>query len=312
MTYSSGSCALKVTGFTLVDANLRSDIMALGSFSIGDLPALLSIRADVSSCRPKVVKSVLVEYDGNSRCETNTPYTSFGDPSTTDLANNKGKYRGRVISPGNHTIKATPYDGEKCTGVVGKPLRQTFTAKVASVPVVAPVQAPVMVPVVAPVHPPRRPPVLPNTPTATPPVSAPAVVPVTVPAPVKAPIAAPVKVPVTAPVKAPVTAPVKAPVTAPVKAPVIAPVTTPVTAPILAGYRLPELLYPAEALEPYIDETTMMIHHDKHHATYVANLNKATEGKETVPVLDLMKNALDVTAIRNNGGGHYNHAFFLG
>ena len=54
----------------------------------------------------------------------------------------------------------------------------------------------------------------------------------------------------------------------------------------------------------------MKIHHDKHHATYVTNINKATEGKEEVPILDLMENALDATPVRNSGGGHYNHAFF--
>jgi Fe-Mn family superoxide dismutase len=51
----------------------------------------------------------------------------------------------------------------------------------------------------------------------------------------------------------------------------------------------------------------MKIHHDKHHATYVTNINKATEGKEEVPILDLMANALEATPVRNNGGGHYNH-----
>jgi Fe-Mn family superoxide dismutase len=54
----------------------------------------------------------------------------------------------------------------------------------------------------------------------------------------------------------------------------------------------------------------MKIHHDKHHATYVANINKATEGKDEVPILDLMENALDAGPVRNSGGGHYNHAFF--
>ena len=55
----------------------------------------------------------------------------------------------------------------------------------------------------------------------------------------------------------------------------------------------------------------MKIHLDKHHATYVANINKATEGKAEVPVLDLMESAIEAgPAVRNNGGGHYNHAFF--
>jgi len=86
---------------------------------------------------------------------------------------------------------------------------------------------------------------------------------------------------------------------------------TSVAAPVIANaYSVPDLQYPYEALEPVIDTPTMKLHHDKHHATYVANLNKATEGKDEVPILDLMENALDATPIRNNGGGHYNHAFF--
>jgi len=49
------------------------------------------------------------------------------------------------------------------------------------------------------------------------------------------------------------------------------------------AYSVPDLPYPYEALEPYIDTPTMKIHHDKHHATYVANINKATEGKARYP-----------------------------
>jgi superoxide dismutase, Fe-Mn family len=82
-------------------------------------------------------------------------------------------------------------------------------------------------------------------------------------------------------------------------------------APVVTNaYTVPDLPYPYEALEPYIDTPTMKIHHDKHHATYVANINKAMEGKDEVPILDLMENALDAGPVRNNGGGHYNHAFF--
>jgi len=77
------------------------------------------------------------------------------------------------------------------------------------------------------------------------------------------------------------------------------------------AYAVPDLKYPFEALEPYIDAPTMKIHHDKHHATYVANINKATEGKPDVDILELQLNALEAgPAVRNNGGGHYNHAFF--
>lgn len=76
------------------------------------------------------------------------------------------------------------------------------------------------------------------------------------------------------------------------------------------AYDLPDLPYPFDALEPYIDAPTMKIHHDKHHATYVANINKAMEGKKEVPILDLMADALEAGPVRNSGGGHYNHAFF--
>merc|ERR1740117_809100 len=77
------------------------------------------------------------------------------------------------------------------------------------------------------------------------------------------------------------------------------------------AYAVPDLQYSYEALEPYIDAPTMKFHHDKHHATYVANINKATEGKDEVDIRDLQLNALEAgPAVRNNGGGHYNHAFF--
>lgn len=84
-----------------------------------------------------------------------------------------------------------------------------------------------------------------------------------------------------------------------------------VAAPAVAGaYTVPDLQYGFDELEPYIDTPTMKIHHDKHHATYVTNINKATEGKDEVPILDLMEDALSATPVRNSGGGHYNHAFF--
>jgi superoxide dismutase, Fe-Mn family len=78
-------------------------------------------------------------------------------------------------------------------------------------------------------------------------------------------------------------------------------------------YKLPDLPYPYNALEPYIDEATMRLHHDKHHGTAVTNLNKATNDTKQpfkLPLLDLLKNALDVTPIRQNGGSHYNHGLF--
>ena len=84
-----------------------------------------------------------------------------------------------------------------------------------------------------------------------------------------------------------------------------------IAAPALANaYKLDDLPYAYDALEPYIDAPTMKFHHDKHHATYVANINKAREGKDEVPILELMADALEAGPVRNSGGGHYNHAFF--
>jgi len=84
------------------------------------------------------------------------------------------------------------------------------------------------------------------------------------------------------------------------------------------AYELPPLPYPKEALEPNIDAQTMEIHHDKHHAAYVANVNKAIAGKadlEKKSVEDLIRNLDAVPAdirgpVRNNGGGHANHSMF--
>lgn len=83
-------------------------------------------------------------------------------------------------------------------------------------------------------------------------------------------------------------------------------------------YTLPELPYAYDALEPYIDEETMHLHHDKHHNTYVTNLNAAIEkhpelGEKSVEELlaDFDSVPEDIkTAVRNNGGGHANHSFF--
>lgn len=91
------------------------------------------------------------------------------------------------------------------------------------------------------------------------------------------------------------------------------------TAPVPGGpYTLPPLPYPADALEPFIDARTMELHHDKHQGAYVANLNKAVAdypdlGK--MPVEDLLKDLNAVpekirVAVRNQGGGHYNHSLF--
>jgi Fe-Mn family superoxide dismutase len=79
------------------------------------------------------------------------------------------------------------------------------------------------------------------------------------------------------------------------------------------AFTLPALPYAHEALEPHIDATTMKIHHGKHHQAYVDNLNKAIAGteNENKSLEDLVKNAGTISpAVRNNGGGHWNHSFF--
>jgi superoxide dismutase, Fe-Mn family len=78
-------------------------------------------------------------------------------------------------------------------------------------------------------------------------------------------------------------------------------------------FKLPELPYPANALEPHIDEETMKIHHGKHHNAYVTNLNKAMEDEhiEASSIEEICKNVSRYSkAVRNNGGGHYNHSLF--
>ena len=89
------------------------------------------------------------------------------------------------------------------------------------------------------------------------------------------------------------------------------------SAPAVGPFKLPPLGYAFDALEPHIDAQTMEIHHDRHHATYVANLNKAVAGTdlETQTVEQLLKGLATVpekvrTAVRNHGGGHYNHTLF--
>ncbi len=82
-------------------------------------------------------------------------------------------------------------------------------------------------------------------------------------------------------------------------------------------FKLPELPYATDALEPVIDKETMELHHGKHHNTYVTNLNKAVEGtewadksiEEVVANLDQVPEDIR-TAVRNNGGGHLNHNLF--
>jgi Fe-Mn family superoxide dismutase len=84
------------------------------------------------------------------------------------------------------------------------------------------------------------------------------------------------------------------------------------------AHELPPLPYSFDALEPHIDAKTMEIHHDKHHAAYVTNLNKALEGNAALQALPIEKLLADLNqvpeaarmAVRNNGGGHYNHSMF--
>src|SRR5918998_3490382 len=84
------------------------------------------------------------------------------------------------------------------------------------------------------------------------------------------------------------------------------------------AYELPQLPYGYAALEPYIDEQTMHLHHEKHHNTYVTNLNaalakhpEADPGNVDVLISDLDSVPEDIrTAVRNNGGGHANHSMF--
>jgi len=79
------------------------------------------------------------------------------------------------------------------------------------------------------------------------------------------------------------------------------------------AFTLPALPYANDALEPHIDAATMEIHHDKHHNAYVTNLNKALEGKPEADssIDDIIANISKFPpAVRNNGGGHYNHSFF--
>nr|WP_068889827.1 superoxide dismutase [Pedobacter panaciterrae] len=79
------------------------------------------------------------------------------------------------------------------------------------------------------------------------------------------------------------------------------------------AFELPALPYATDALEPHIDKLTMEIHHGKHHQAYVTNLNKALEGKPEASqsIEEIVKNISKFpAAVRNNGGGHYNHSLF--
>jgi superoxide dismutase, Fe-Mn family len=83
------------------------------------------------------------------------------------------------------------------------------------------------------------------------------------------------------------------------------------------AYEVPPLPYDYAALEPHVDEATMRVHHDKHHQAYVDKVNAALEGTPLAdaPIEDVLRDLSQVpedkrTAVRNNGGGHYNHSLF--
>jgi len=79
------------------------------------------------------------------------------------------------------------------------------------------------------------------------------------------------------------------------------------------AFELPALAYATDALEPHIDKMTMEIHHGKHHQAYVDNVNKALAGTEgeNLKIEDLMKSISKYPmAVRNNGGGHFNHTLY--
>ena len=79
------------------------------------------------------------------------------------------------------------------------------------------------------------------------------------------------------------------------------------------AFELPKLNYAFNALEPHIDARTMEIHHGKHHQAYISNLNNAIAGSETekLSIVDICKNISNYpVAVRNNGGGHFNHDLF--
>lgn len=78
------------------------------------------------------------------------------------------------------------------------------------------------------------------------------------------------------------------------------------------SFELPKLGYAYDALEPTIDAKTMEIHHTKHHQAYIDNLNKAIEGTELEgkTIEEICQSGTDKPAVRNNGGGHFNHSLF--
>src|ERR1700710_1405787 len=86
---------------------------------------------------------------------------------------------------------------------------------------------------------------------------------------------------------------------------------------LVMAYEVPPLPYDYDALEPHVDEATMRVHHDKHHQAYVDKVNAALDGTDWAdkPIEEVLQNLNEIpddkrTAVRNNGGGHYNHSLF--
>lgn len=76
----------------------------------------------------------------------------------------------------------------------------------------------------------------------------------------------------------------------------------------MSNFTLPSLPYDYQVLEPFVDKETMVIHHTKHHQAYVDKLNAATNDRDVISIVQNIKNY--PVAVRNNGGGHYNHSLF--
>jgi hypothetical protein len=125
VTPPTSACKAAISGFTLVNADLKQDVMPLGDFNL--TKSRLNIRAEIAVCVPKVVDSVLLELDGKTRCERYEPYVVFGDEGITDVANNNARYFGNKIGKGDHMIMATPYSGSKCDGMAGATFIQAFS-----------------------------------------------------------------------------------------------------------------------------------------------------------------------------------------
>jgi hypothetical protein len=130
----TSTCPIEIDNFILVDTTERNDIMELSSYSQTSFPQNLTIRAAVPTtippqCKSESVNSVQFEFNGVPvRCESYMPYALFGDASRMDILDlSRANYYSKPIPIGTHTIRATPYTGEGCTGTAATPLSRTFT-----------------------------------------------------------------------------------------------------------------------------------------------------------------------------------------